>query len=127
MIAGHYTEEQRAQVPFPYREIGSMDLQERAFVERVTEILTRERPRLLFFDRSPWMLQFGTTDFDFQRYFGAAPGFAAELADRYTSLGRTQYAVAGRPVTLETFLRRDGTESDPRAPGEARRGPSGAW
>jgi hypothetical protein len=126
-IAGRYTEEQRAQVPFPYRRLEAMDASERAFVTRVAAIVAQRRPRLLFFDRSPWKLSFGAADFDFERYFEAAPGFAAELAQHYTSLGRTRYAVAGRPVTLEAFLRRDAPGPRPGAGNEARPGPRAKW
>ena len=41
MIAGHYTAEQRGQVPFPYRRLDAMNARERAFVERVTAIVAR--------------------------------------------------------------------------------------
>ena len=119
MIAGRYPEQQRGQVPFPYRRLEVMDASERSFVARVAAIVSEQRPRLLFFDRSPWKLSFGATDFDFERYFDAAPGFAVELARHYTSLGRTSYAVAGRPVTLEAFVRRDAAGPRP-GPGTKR-------
>jgi hypothetical protein len=127
MIGGRYTREQRARVPFPYRGLDAMDARERTYVERVASIVAQRRPRLLFFDRSPWKLSFGTTDFDFERYFEAAPGFAAQLARHYASLGRARYAVAGRPVTLEVFLRRDAPASGPAGGNEAGRGPTAAW
>jgi len=127
MIGGRYTREQRARVPFPYRRLDAMDARERTYVERVAAIVTQRRPRLLFFDRSPWKLSFGTTDFDFERYFEAAPGFAAELARHYASLGRTRFAVAGRPVTLEIFLRRDAPGGEPGGVNEAGRGAMAAW
>ena len=127
MIAGHYTAEQRGQVPFPYRRLDAMNERERAFVERVAAIVAERRPRLLFFDRSPWMLQFGATRFDFERYLQAAPGFEELLTQHYTSLGRARYAIGGRSVTVETYLRRDEPGSRPGASNEERLGPTAAW
>ena len=54
---------------------------------------------MLAFDRRPWKAAFGSTAFDFQRYFEADPRFVA-LMGSYRSLARDR--------CFEYYVRRGG-------------------
>ncbi len=104
LIAGHYERAARRGARFPYRSLEEMGPEERAFVVDFVSRLEGQRPALLLVETTPVKQSFGPTGFDFERYFGADPRFAAWLSG-YRPLESKRLLVDG-VRTFDVWVRR---------------------
>lgn len=86
LIPGLYSPEERATVPFPYRDPAQMGDTERYFIDSAIEDMTRWPPDLIVVDRRPVKQAMGLTAFDFLVYFMRDTRFA-KMFEAYREVG----------------------------------------